>query len=184
MSDRFYTATFNGGKAAPHFPYIYDPNAIISGGGVGNPLSTGAWRPWQTTDNGATNLTVSGGINVGNVAVTGGVIGIIGTPPITVANSVLAISGNTVNNGGFVSVSNATGGYSPVFTGLSSGQIQIPQGVKAYSITVASGSAYLQSTYLPFGTSVGGGQYGGGFLSNFALNVGCTGGYTLVTWET
>jgi hypothetical protein len=117
MSNRTYSAAFNENKSAPNFPYIYDPGAFNSG----NPNSTGAWRPYSTTDIGS--VSISGlNLTVGAVAVTGNpnmtvsntapipvsgvvagsVIGVdTGVRAVSVANPVLAISGfvNTVVTG-------------------------------------------------------------------------------------
>lgn len=197
MSDRFYSRSFNQNHSFPNFPYIWDNNAVITGN---NPISTGAWRPFTVNDVQNNTVTLTGnGISVQNVAVTGGFVAITNVPTVTVGNSfvpVVAFSGVAVTGGsisftntllatsGISTVPYLTGIFSPVFTGFSTGQVQIPAGVKSYSISVLSGSAFVQATLLGQGALVKGGRYGGGFLSNYALNVGCTGqGYTIITWE-
>ena len=109
----------------------------------------------------------------------GGFFGITGSPTVNVVNS-----GSVLNISGIVTAPYLTGIFSPVFTGITGSQIQIPAGVKSYSVFVLSGSAFVQGTLLPTTSLVKGGRYGGGFLSSYALNVGCTGGFTVITWET
>lgn len=85
MSNKIWPTTNNDQKSIPTFPYIYDQNVVLSGQ---NPISTGGWRPYTTADIGSINI--SGGLSVGNVAVTGGLI--------TISNPILAVSGNLSAN--------------------------------------------------------------------------------------
>jgi len=153
---------------------------------------------------GSPNVTIANALLAvsGNAALTNTLLAVSGNATLlnallatsgnsTITNPVLAVSGNTtvVNTAplpfsGIATVLPLTGGFSPVFTGITGGQIQIPLGVKSYTVSAISGNVWVQDILLVQGTSVNGGRYGGGFLSNYALNVGCTGGYALIYWET
>lgn len=228
MADRSFSSIFNIGKASPHFPYIYDPNATINE----NPLTTGAWRPWTINDVGA--VSISGGVSVGNVAVTGGSINIVGTPPVTVVNNSFPVTGaggffgltgtaNIAVTGGSISIVgpltltgtltnsvtgtvNTTGTVTANVTGvvtidsgsfaltinmITGSQVQIPVGVRAYSISVISGSAFINGNGPFFSMyTLNGGGYDGRWTLNTAINIGCTGNtgtlnacQTIVNWE-
>lgn len=189
MSNPIFPSTINVQKVTPHLPFIYDPNAVLTNG----PGSiTGGWRAYTTNDIQNNTVTLTGnGISVQNVAVTGGFVAVTNVPTVTIGNGVVPVSGNVNITNAIQAVSGVsvvpylTGIFSPVFTGFSTGQVQIPAGVKGYSISVVSGSAFLQGTLLGQGTLINGGKYGGGFLSSYALNLGASGqGYVFASWET
>lgn len=71
----------------------------------------------------------------------------------------------------------SSGIFTSLFTGIiNTGQVQIPVGVKAWSISVISGYAFVNGTGpLPVNTNLNGGNFGGGFISNNPINVGATG---------
>jgi hypothetical protein len=56
-------------------------------------------------------------------------------------------------------------------------------GVKQWTIAVESGSAYMNGILLNTSTIIDGGGYDGRFILGTAINVGCTGGRTLVFHE-
>lgn len=68
-----------------------------------------------------------------------------------------------------------SGIYTDTFTSITGSQTQIPVGVKAWSILVESGYAYVNGTLLNAYVSMAGGALGGGYLSTTTINVGTTG---------
>ncbi len=81
------------GPGATSFDYLYDPNLVVTNTNNNVPIGTGGFRPAFTTDF-AANINVSGlSLTVGNVAVTGGQVSLIGTSAVNVTNPVLAVSG-------------------------------------------------------------------------------------------
>ena len=65
---------------------------------------------------------------------------------------------------------------------LTSGQFSIPAGARSYSIKIESGSASINSALINAVTTIDGGRLGN-FVLGSAINVGCTGGRFLMTWE-
>lgn len=65
---------------------------------------------------------------------------------------------------------------------LTSGQLTVPAGSRSYSITVQSGNASINGVSVSAGISFDGGKLGN-FVLGSAINVGCTGGRVLMTWE-
>jgi hypothetical protein len=96
---------------------------------------------------------ISGGVTIGNVGVTGGNV--------------------TINSGS----------YTPTFSFVTNGQVQIPGGAKQASVTVSSGTAAINGSTIPVGTVVKLGGYDGRFILAGSVNVGCTGS-AFVSWET
>lgn len=154
MVPRNFSTVYGFAHASPQFLYIYDPASVVTGD---NPPVTGAMRAATPADFTAT-INVSGlNLSVGAVALTG-----------------------TTNN---VVINSGT--YTPNFLTLTAGQGQIPAGVRQGSIYVSSGVAFVNgSGPLTPGTALKVGGYDGRFLSTAAVNVGCTGGVTVLTWET
>ena len=183
---RSFSTSFNDNKSQPVFNYVEDPNWVWTDN-AGN-LNTGAWRPLFPTDFNA-NIDITGlTVSVGAVAVTGApVVTLTGVQNVNVTNPVLAVSGNlsaSISSVGITgNVVANSGTFSPTFTGITSGQIQVPVGVKAYSIYVESGSSYVNGFLWNAGTNYGGGGYSNNYSLSTAINVGCTGGRVLVNWE-
>lgn len=136
---RSFSTVFNVGHSSPVFLYCYDPNAVVTGD---NQPITGCERPMQPSD---FATTISGGLTIGNVGVTGGNI--------------------TINSGA----------YTPTFSFVTAGQVTIPAGAKQASITVVSGLTSINGSFAPVGTVVKLGGYDGRFILAGAVNVGCTG---------
>jgi len=161
--DRFYSAppaTHNLGMG-----YVWSANAVITGSA--NPV-TGAWVPASANADGYLNVNLggiafSGQINVDDVAVTGGYLG---------------ITGGVVNSGNY-------GFNNLAITGSAA---TIPASAWSWSIYVESGVASVNGvTYNTFETLAGGGYDGMKRLSS-AINVGCTGTAAapcrvLLSWE-
>ena len=142
------------------YEYIRDPNLVIYNG-AGAVIETGGWRPLVPSDL-AANVSISGGVSVGNVAVTGGSIAISNTPNVI------------INSGSF--------GLTPgTITGS---QAQIPVGARSYFIAVSSGNAWVNGSG-PFIAPIGfgGGGYDGHWTLNSAINIGCTGGFVNYGYE-
>jgi hypothetical protein len=202
MSNRLWSTAINDNHAASHFPYIYDPTAVISGS---NPIQTGAWRPYTINDITTQNVSISGGVSISSVAVTGGSIaisntpnvnvnnnsfpvtgaggffGITGTPNVNVTNPVLAVSGNTtvINT---VTINSGSFALTPGI--ITSSQAQIPVGVRSYFIAIISGNAWVNGVgpmISPF--TIGGGGYDGHWILNTAINFGVTGGFITYGYE-
>lgn len=74
--------------------------------------------------------------------------------------------------------------YTPTFLAITGSQIQIPTGVKSYSIFVESGGAYINGVLFNASHAFEGGGYNGQAYSTQIINIGCTGGRTVITYET
>lgn len=189
--DRYYSA-----PPATHniaMQYIWDENAVITGN---FPYTTGCYRALNPTDFAAT-INISGsGFQVNapsSVAVTGnpsvtvsnipyqiGISGDINTTGTLAANGSLSLEGS-VGISGKVDVLGST--YTSNLTGVTSGLFSIPTGTKSWSIAVESGSCYFNQTLLNEGTNINGGGYDGRYTLSSSINIGCTGGRTIVMWE-
>lgn len=209
--DRLYTSAFNTNKSQPHFDYIFDPNSVIQNTPSG-PI-TGAWRPAVPTDFQqvvTVNLT-GAGVNVQNVAVTGGSIGISNQPNVFVNGGYVGLTGqsisvmanitgqpivvsavvtgspNVTNNGGFVGITGNvlinSGTFAANFGTVTAGQAQIAAGSRSYTINAVSGNAWINGVG-PFISpiTVKGGSYTNLTTSN-AINFGTTGGYIVYSYE-
>lgn len=165
---------FNGqtvGQVRTSLLDLFDPAQVSTDGGT-----TGMWRAATPADF-AANVSISGGlsVSVGNVAVTGGqlsLIGtssvlvtnpllatsgtttIVGTPTVTISNPILAVSGNFGGGGSTAGSVSVTGGYLGI-TGT-------PSFLIANGVVPVSGSF----TSTPGNTAVTGGQItiAGGFV--------------------
>lgn len=185
--DRYYSAPPATQNIA--IQYVWDSTATITGN---TPPTTGCYRPFLTSDY---NVTIASS----GVSVTVGAVAITGTPPVQVSNfpQSYGITG-TVNSTGNLGVSGAleligsvgiTGNiniankiYTTYLSGITSGSVLIPTGTLSWSVAVESGSAYINNLLLNEGSSFNGGGYGS-YFSNSTLNIGCTGGRTLIMWE-
>lgn len=156
---RFYSS-----PPSPHSiaaSYVWSETVVVTGN---QGYYTGAWIPALAGPDGSLNVNINSGVNIAfsgsnfsisNVAVTGGNI--------------------TINSGS----------YAPSFSIITSSQTQIPVGAKSWSISVVSGSAYVNGTGpISAYTNINGGGYDGRFTLNTAINVGTTGGNVLIAYET
>ena len=176
MSNRLWSSAPNDNRTAPSLPYIYDPNAVNNG--VVPPI-TGNWRPYCTTDIGSVSIS---GLSITSVAVTGGSIAI--SNPVLAVTGALSASINAVAVTGNPNVTIDTGSFLPSFSAITNGQMQIPVGARQYSVAVESGSAYINGMLINAQTIINGGGYDGRRTLSSAINVGCTGGRIIVTYET
>jgi hypothetical protein len=144
-------------------------SASISGGYVG---ITGA--PVVTITG---VLATSTSVTVGNVAVTGGSIQTITTGSLNVTMGNVAVTGGNIN----VAVTGASIGFN--LTSMTSGQVQIPAGAISWFIAIESGQSYINGVYVNAQQSLNGLGYDGHQKLSSAINVGCTGGRVLVSWE-
>lgn len=161
-------------------------NQLLSG--VSGQLAASATRATWTTG------TILIG-NQGPIAVSGAFQANVTTSntdvvgALTTGNAFLAgISGQLATNIDAPVVINS-GTYTPSLYIITGSQMQIPAGVRSASVTVVSGSAFVNAVG-PFmaGFSMGFGGYDGRFLMSTAVNVGCTGSaatpcQTVVMWE-
>lgn len=162
--NRYYSAPPSTHNIAA--TYIWDGTSVITGC---FPPITGCFRPAEPSDF-AASISGSGGmsVNVSAVAITG-------NPNVTVSNFPyeMGITGD-------VNIANKT--YTTYISGVTSGSVLIPTGTLSWSVAVESGSAYINNLLLNEGSSFNGGGYGN-YFSNTPLNIGCTGGRTLIMWE-
>lgn len=120
-SGEFYLSKpFRVNQATPSFNLLWDSNQVVQlDDGV---TQTGSYRPFRPSDFGSTTINLSGGISIGNVAVTGGSINIAGVAQVAVTNTApipmsgVVQVGNTVN-------ANITNGVLPI-----SGNVSITNG--------------------------------------------------------
>jgi hypothetical protein len=82
-----------------------------------------------------------------------------------------------------VELTQATGGYMPVFAVLTSGVNTIPVGAKTWSFSIESGSAIVNNIMLNAGFGANGGTYEGNKYLTGNINIGCTGGRVVLMWE-
>lgn len=163
VNDRYYTRPPEGAHNVS-MDYAFNPSAVITGN---NPPTTGAWVPFSTDAQGNISVTVAGGVTVSG-----------GSAP-----SAVAITGSP-------SVQIQSGSYNPNYTIITGSQFSIPVGARSYSVSVISGSAYLNGTGPIFAYSnINGGGYGGTWILGSAINVGATGTITapcsvLIAYET
>lgn len=75
------------------------------------------------------------------------------------------------------------GPYQYYITGITSGQFLIPAGARSFTISSISGAAYVNGIAVPSSRDLQGGGYDGQWLLKTGINVGCTGGYTVISWE-
>lgn len=76
-------------------------------------------------------------------------------------------------------------GYQSFITGTTGSQILIPVGAYDWTVTVQSGTAFINGQPIFAGSQVpiAGGLIGIGSKLTTAIAVGCTGGRVLVTWD-
>ncbi len=162
---RTFSNILNPGHSTPIFQYIYDPNALTTGG---NQIITGAFRAFSTSDISNTSISVSGlSLTVGAVAVTGApVMTITGAlnggnliPVYTTGSQIAAITGNVpVSVIGTPNV-NVTNGVVPISGAIQGGNL-IPLFVTGNVISVvtgivASSSASMAITGFNSGSALG-----------------------------
>lgn len=70
-----------------------------------------------------------------------------------------------------------------IFTGITSGQYQIPAGAIDWTISAISGGVIVNGAVLPNSNSVRGSAHDIRNRLTAAINVGCTGGYAFVAWN-
>lgn len=195
IPNTLYPTLPNANHGSPGMMYVFDNTTIISGGG--QPV-TGAWRPVSPGDLSA-NISLTGGVfnaAVDDVAVTGGFIAISNTPGVIVQNGILPISGNvnsTITNSilPVSGISTVVGGvYTPSFSIVTGSQVIIPVGVRSASVSIVSGTAYVNGTGpVVAGVTLKFGGYDGRYLSSAGVVVGATGSalfpcQVLILWET
>jgi hypothetical protein len=157
----------NLNKASPTFLYTFDTGVLIGSG------DTGAWRAVTPADLGA---------DIGKINITGVETLILEVDDLEqLAQSgnqyLQSISGDTkqlVNGGTFI----------PNFQVITNTQIQIPTGVRSYSIAIESGSAYVNGILMNSQMVINGGGYEGRWFLGQEINVGTSGGRVLVNFET
>lgn len=177
---RYFSSAFNLEKACPDFSYLYDSTTVWNADN-GN-LKTGAWRPITRNDL-QSNITATGlQVIIGpNIAITG-------VANVSITNSVIPVTGTVGINSPIVpisgSVSPVSGAYGVSFTTVTAGQAQIPVGAKSWSINAVSGNIFIDGSLLIASREVAGGGYDGRSTLRTAINVGTTGGYAFVKWET
>ncbi len=189
FKDRYYTSPPSTHNISAQ--YIFDASAVNTGA---TPPTTGVWRA-ATPEDFSSSISVSGGLSmtVGAVAITGnpqvqvsnipyqiGISGDINTTGTLCASGSLSLEGS-VGISGKVDVLGST--YTSNLTGVTSGLFSIPTGTKSWSIAVESGSCYFNQTLLNEGTNINGGGYDGRYTLSSSINIGCTGGRTIVMWE-
>lgn len=69
------------------------------------------------------------------------------------------------------------------FTGITSGQFQIPVGVNNWQVIAFSGAGFLNGARLLANVAAEGGPYDIRHPLDTAINVGCTGGYLYAHWS-
>lgn len=167
--DPYITETTNIAKAAPGFLYTFDSGIVTSQGGR---YITGAWRAVTPEDLGT---------SIGTVNVSGIDSLIVDLDDV----EALAQSGNQFLasiSGGIQSL--VSGGlYAPTFLAITSGQAQIPTGVKSWSVGIESGTAFLNGVAMNAQMAINGGDYDGRYRLGTAINVGITGGRVVLTYE-
>ncbi len=155
--NRSFTSVFGVNHATPSFQYLWDPSLLTTGGT--NTSITGGWRGVEPAD--FSNVTITGAqISIGAVAITG-------SPNVRVINP-LAITGSP--NVTLVGTGTITGNVTPISYGytttvasiVGTGQVLVPVGAKAWSVSVISGAIWVKGIgpLLP-GASLGGGGFDG-----------------------
>jgi hypothetical protein len=177
---RYFSSAFNLEKASPDFAYLYDSTAVWNADN--GDLKTGAWRPITRNDL-QSNITATGlQVIIGpNIAVTG-------VTNVNITNTVIPITGTVGINSSIVPISGVvspiSGSFGTSFTTVTAGQAQIPVGTKSWSINAISGNIWVDGSRLIASSVIDGGGYDGRSTLRTAINVGTTGGYAFVTWET
>lgn len=183
---RAYSQPFGTSNGTISFNQLYDANLVYNVNAA--TPGTGGWRPFFPSDF-ASNVSVSGlSVSVGAVAVTG--IATVAVTSFPVTGPAAAISGSVVITNsapiavsGALSIAPSTGvstvnlnqaGFTPTFGFITSGQVSIPTGTRAYSIWIESGNASIAGIVYNLGTSIAGGGYPNYTLST-AFGVGCSG---------
>ena len=82
-------------------------------------------------------------------------------------------------------MSNQATSYYSTITGITGGQVQIPQTVYSWGVVVQSGTAFINSFPIFAGQPAIEGGWNGELRmrGSYPINIGCTGGRVLVYWD-